>query len=110
MKKQLRQSILPWLTWLSGLGDGLQAKRFPVRFPVRTNTGVGVMREATNGCFSLTSMFFFLSFSLTSPLFKNKYLLKNNKYCCKEQIIHFSSEKTEATLKDSDSTLLMLGY
>ena len=70
--------------WLSGLNASLQTKGSLVRFPVRAHAWVagqvpiwGRMRD------NHTLMFLFLSFSLLSPLCKNKInktLKKRNIY------------------------------
>ena len=76
----LCQRLKPWRVWLSGLGILPQTERSQVRFPVRAHawewqarSSVAVVQEATNWCFPHTSMFLSLSFSLPSPLSKNKY-------------------------------------
>ena len=67
-----------WLLWFSGLSVLPQTKRSPVQFLVRAHAWVvgsvlvGGVQEATNLCFSCTLMFLSLSFSLPSPLSKNK--------------------------------------
>ena len=45
---------------------------------LRVRSQSGCVQEATNRCFFLTSMFLSLSFSLPSPLSKNKFLAQNN--------------------------------
>ena len=67
-----------WLLWLSGLSTGLWFKGSLVWFPVRAHAWVvgqvssrGCVRG--NWCFSYTSMFLCLSFSLPSSLYK-KYI------------------------------------
>ena len=68
----LKRRERPWLVWLSGLSSGLQAKRLPVRFPVRVHAWVaarspvgGVWEAAnlTHWCFS-PSLFTSLPLSL----------------------------------------------
>ena len=65
--------IKPWLVWLGGLSAGLRTKGSPVPFPVRAHAWVAAqvpgwgMQKAT-----YTLMFLSLSFSLPSPLSKNK--------------------------------------
>ena len=54
-----------WFNSWSGYMPGLQARSL-----------VGCVQEATNWCFSHTSMFLSLSFSLPSPLSKNKIFFK----------------------------------
>ena len=63
----------PWLVWLSGLSAGMRTKESPVQFPVRTRAWVAGQvpsRERMRG--NLTLMFLSLSFSLLSPLSRNK--------------------------------------
>ena len=70
---ELNKKLWPWLVWLSGLSASLWTERSLVRFPVRAHAWVaGQVREATNWCISCTLMFLSLSFSLPSPLSKNK--------------------------------------
>ena len=65
-KKQSKQL---WLVWLSGLSAGLWTKGSQVLFPVRAHVWVPgsvpveLVQEATDQCFSLTSMFLSLSLS-----------------------------------------------
>ena len=69
----VKAHTLPWLVWLSGLSAGLQTKGSPGRFPVRAHawvTGQVPSRRRMRG--SHTMMFLSLSFSLSSPLSKNK--------------------------------------
>ena len=58
--------------WLSWLGVILQSERSWVLFLVRAHARLGCTVEGTHQCFSFTSMFPSLSFSLLSPLSKNK--------------------------------------
>ena len=63
----------PWLVWPSGLSTGLWTKGLPVRFPVRAHAwivGQVPSRGRTRG--NHTLMFLSLSYSLPSPLSKNK--------------------------------------
>ena len=62
---------MPWVVWLSGLSTGLRTKGWLVRFPVRAHV---VGQVPSSGCArgSHTLMFLSLSFSLLSPLSKNK--------------------------------------
>ena len=63
----------PWLVWLSGLSAGLQSKGLPAQFPVRAHAWAGGQvpkRGRARG--NHTLMFLSLSFSLPSPLSKNK--------------------------------------
>ena len=59
--------------WLSGLSTGLRTKGSPVRFPVRAHAWV-VGQVPSRGYVrgNHTLMFVSLSFSLPSPLSKNK--------------------------------------
>ena len=70
---------MPWLVRLSGFSAGLRTESLLVHFPVRAHAWVagqvprwGSVWEATNRCFSQTFMFLSLSFSVPSPLSKNK--------------------------------------
>ena len=66
-------SLRPWLVWLSGLSASLRTKGSPVGFPVRAHAwlaGQVPSRGSTRG--NHTLMFLSLSFSLPSPLSKNK--------------------------------------
>ena len=72
---------VPWCArqvWLRGLGVVLRSGRSMARFSVRHTPGCwfdiwwGRVREAASQCFSLTPLFLSLSFSLPSPLSKNK--------------------------------------
>ena len=73
-----RTYLFPWLVWLRGLSAGLWAKgsRFdslPGHMPgLPAGSPFGGKEEATNQCFSLTSMFLPLSFCLSSLLSENK--------------------------------------
>ena len=65
--------VQPWLVWLSGLSAGLQTKGSLVRFPVKAHAwaaGQVPTRGHVRGNHPL--MFLSLSFSLLSPLSKNK--------------------------------------
>ena len=63
----------PWLVWLSGLSTGLRSKRSLVQFPVRAHAwGAGQVPDRGNMRGNHTLMFLSLSFSLPSPLSKNK--------------------------------------
>ena len=66
----------PWLVWLSGLSSDLRTKGHMLG--LWTRSPVGDMQEATDQCISHTSMFLSLSFSLLSPLSKNKWNLKTH--------------------------------
>ena len=63
----------PWLVWLSGLNAGLETKGSLVQFPVRAHAWVAG-QVPSRGCMrgNHTLMFLSPSFSLTSPLSKNK--------------------------------------
>ena len=63
----------PWLVWLSGLSASLQTKGLQVLFPVRAHAWV-VGQVPSRGCSrgNHTLMHLSLSFSLPSPLSKNK--------------------------------------
>ena len=76
---EYRQSLIcifpasPWLLWLSGLSVGLRTKGSPVRFPVRAHAWVmGRVLSGGHVRGNHTLMFLSLSFSLPSPLSKNK--------------------------------------
>ena len=63
----------PWLVWLSGLSAELRTKGTLVQFPVRAHAWVAGQvpsRGYVRG--NHTLMFLSLSFSLPSPLSKNK--------------------------------------
>ena len=65
--------FLPWLLWLSELSAHLQTKGSLVQFPIRARAwvvGQVPSRGRVRGNHTLT--FLSLSFSLTSPLSKNK--------------------------------------
>ena len=65
--------LKPWLVCLSGLSTGLQTKGSLVRFPVRAHVWAAG-QVPSGGCTrgNHTWMFLYLSFSLSSPLSKNK--------------------------------------
>ena len=65
--------VLAWLVWLSGLSASLQTTGSLVRCPVRAHAWVAG-QVPSKGCArgNNTLMFFSLSFSLPSPLSKNK--------------------------------------
>ena len=68
----------PWLVWFSGLSASLWTKRSQVRFPVRAHAWVvgqvpGWQLTRDNH----TLVFLFLSFSIPSPLSKNKFKKEN---------------------------------
>ena len=68
----LSYDIQPWLVWLSGLSAGLQTKGSMVQFPVRAHAwviGQVLNRGHERGNHTDVSL---LSFSLPSPLSKNK--------------------------------------
>ena len=68
-----KRQILPWLVWLSGLSAGLRTKRLLVRFPVRAHAWVvGQIPSRGYSRSNHTLMLPSFSFSLPSPLFKNK--------------------------------------
>ena len=71
---------MPWLVWLSGLSTSLRNNGWPVRFPVNEHAWVaGLVPQREHARSNDTLMFLSLSFSLPSPLSKNKYIksLKN---------------------------------
>ena len=71
--KCLKKIRLFWLVWLSGLSTSLRTKGSLVRFPVRECAWVAGQvpsRACARG--NHTLMFLTLSFSLPSPLSKNK--------------------------------------
>ena len=73
--------LMPLLVWLSELSTGLQTKGLPVWFPVRAHAWVvGQVPSRGHVESNHTLMFLSLSFSLPSPLSKNKLIksLKNN--------------------------------
>ena len=77
----IRIAKWPWLVWLSWLGIIPQSKRLLVQFLVRGTClrcwfgpWSGYTLEATNQCLSFSHWGFFPSFSLHSPLSKNKYI------------------------------------
>ena len=64
-----------WLVWLSGLRASLQTKGSPVQFPVRAQAWVaGQVPGGRLVRGNHTLMFLSLSFSLPSPLTKNKLI------------------------------------
>ena len=71
------KKVKPWLVWLSGLSTGLQTKGLPVQIPVRVHAWV-VGQVPSRGTWKATTPWYFspsllsLSFSLPSPLSKNK--------------------------------------
>ena len=68
-----KHGFLSWLVWLSGLGADLLTKGLPVQFPVRTHScAVGQVLSGGSARGGHTLMFLSLSFSLPSPLSKNK--------------------------------------
>ena len=78
-----------WLVWLSELSTGLQTRGSLVRFPVRTQAWVAgqvLIRGRAKG--NHTLMFLSLSFSLPSPLSKNKINKIFFKKSSKISIIH----------------------
>ena len=69
--------LLPWLVWLSGLSASLRIKGLPVRFPVRAHAwGEGHVPSVGHVRGNHTLMYLSLSFSLLSPLSKNKKIKK----------------------------------
>ena len=63
----------PWLVWLSGLSTGLRTKGSLVQFPIRAHAWVaGQVPSGGHMRGNHTLMFLSLSFSLPSPLSKNK--------------------------------------
>ena len=65
----------PWLEGLSGWSAGLRTKGSPVRFPVRVHAWVaGQVPRKGHVRGNHTLMFLPLSFSLPSPLCKNKQI------------------------------------
>ena len=73
----INKKVEPWLMWLSGLTAGLQTIGFLVLFPVQAHAWVAG-QVSSGGCMrgNRTLMFLSLSFSLLSPLSKNKYINK----------------------------------
>ena len=61
----------PWLVWLSGLSASLQTEGSSVQFPVRHMSGLWA-RIPSRGCSRGNYTLMFPSFSLPSPLSKNK--------------------------------------
>ena len=87
-----------WLLWL---GIVPQTKRSPVRFPVMVHAwavgsilGQGMDRRLPVKCFSLTSMFLFLSFSLPFSL-KSKLKIKQTKKSQSLILISFLTSKSK---------------
>ena len=77
----IEKKFTSWLVWLNGLSADLWTKGSPVRFPVRAHVWVAG-HVPSRGCArgNHTLMFLSLSFSLLSPLSKNKYIKsKENK-------------------------------
>ena len=71
LKVQMAQE--PWLVWLSGWSTRLRTKGSLVRFPGRAHAGfVGQVPSGGRVRGNYTLMFLSLSFSLPSPLSKNK--------------------------------------
>ena len=69
----LKKISAPWLVWLSGLSASLQTKGLLVQFPVRAHAWiVGQVPSGGHVRGNHTLMFLSLSFSLLSPLSKNK--------------------------------------
>ena len=69
----IKNQMLPWLLWLSGLSAGLRTKGSLVRFPVRAHAfipGQVPIRGCTRG--NHTWMFLSLSLSFPYSLSKNK--------------------------------------
>ena len=65
--------VEPWLVWLSGLSTSLQTKGSPVQFLVRAHAWVeGQVPSGSHVRGNHTLTFLSLSFSLPSPLSKNK--------------------------------------
>ena len=69
----IKMLFWPWLVWLSGLSAGLRTKELLVQFPVRAHAWI-VDQVPSGGLVrgNHTLMFLSLSFSLPSPLSKNK--------------------------------------
>ena len=64
---------MSWMVWLNGLSTGLKTKGSSVQFPVRAQAWVvGQVPSKGHTRGNHTLMFLFLSFSLPSPLSKNK--------------------------------------
>ena len=74
----LKQQAWPWPLWLRWLSMLLPSEKSLVWFLVRAHAWVAGSipggQEATGRCFLLTSVFLSLSFSIPSPLSKNKYI------------------------------------
>ena len=69
----IKSNIQPWLVWLSGLSAGLQTKGSLVRFLGRAHAWVaGQILGGVRSRGDHTLTFLSLSFSLPSPLSKNK--------------------------------------
>ena len=62
----------PWLVWLSGLSTKLRTKGSPVLFPVRAQAWVAGQVPSRGRARSNHTWMFLPSFSLPSPLSKNK--------------------------------------
>ena len=72
-KKLYKKSqILPWLVWLSGLSASLRTKGLPVQFPVRAHAWVAGQVPSRGHVRGNHTLMFLSSFSLPSPLSKNK--------------------------------------
>ena len=70
-------AIWPWLVWLSGLSISLWMKRLSLGFPVKAHAwAVGQVSSRGLVRSNHTLMFLSLSFSLPSPLSKNKKFFK----------------------------------
>ena len=69
----IKKINLPWLVWPNGSSTGLKTKGLPVRSPVRAHAWVaGQVPSWGHARGDYTLMFLSLSFSLPSPLSKNK--------------------------------------
>ena len=69
----IKEYIKPWLLWLSGLSAGLRTKGSQVHFPVRAQVWVSGQVPSKGWVRSNNTLVFLsLSFSIPSPLSKNK--------------------------------------
>ena len=70
----IKNKILPWPAWLTWLSVASQRERLPVQFPVRAQFPAWVVGQVPVGVPVRGNwlMFVSLSFSLHSPIFKNK--------------------------------------
>ena len=92
--------MLPWLVWLHGLSAGLRTERLLVQFPVKAHAWVSGKVPSHRHVRGDLLMFLSLSFSIPSPISKNKYVYFKSGTCWLKRIWNIWKNMEDNKLKD----------